>query len=427
MILTVTLNVALDVTYQVDALVPGAAHRVRTVVERPGGKGLNVARVLHALGEPVIATGLIGGAAGVRARDLLETKHAFVEIAGESRRTVVVSDGSDATGFWEPGPLVTAEEWAEFVARYRGLVAVARVVVLSGSLPRGVPVDAYAELVTIARERGVPTILDTSGEPLTRALAAGPDVIKPNAEELSEAIRGTALAAGAVTAQAGAETAAQAGAETAQVGAGGLPRHGAEAGAAAHGVSSPASNTARGNNPGTDGSGTGPADGAHAGVPATDGPGADGGARTTTTGPGPTAGNHAVHGDPDRDRPTQADGDGDRIATAGLAHIVECAEALRKAGARAVLASRGPDGMLAVTADGRWLAAPPAPVAGNPTGAGDSAVAAVARGLAYQKEWSSILTDAVALSASAVLAPEAGAFDSIAYRAFRRAVTPQEL
>ncbi|GIG58649.1 sugar kinase [Longispora fulva] len=341
MILTVTLNVALDVTYQVDALVPGAAHRVRTVVERPGGKGLNVARVLHALGEPVIATGLVGGAAGAKARDLLETRHAFVEIADESRRTVVVSDGSDATGFWEPGPLVTAEEWAEFVARYRGLVAVARVVVLSGSLPRGVPADAYAQLVTIAREREVPTVLDTSGEPLTLALAAGPDVIKPNAEELAEAMRG--------------------------------------------------------------------------GATPTDRPGADGGARTT------------AHPDPGAPTGGQPAYDGDRIATAGLAHIVECAEALRTAGARAVLASRGPDGMLAVTADGRWRAAPPAPVAGNPTGAGDSAVAAVARGLAYQKEWPWILADAVALSASAVLAPEAGAFDSIAYRGFRRAVTSQEL
>ncbi|MGY0232694.1 1-phosphofructokinase family hexose kinase [Longispora urticae] len=342
MILTVTLNVALDVTYQVDALVPGAAHRVRSVAERPGGKGLNVARVLHALGEPVIATGLIGGAAGARARDLLETKHAFVEIAGESRRTVVVTDGSDATGFWEPGPEVSADEWAEFVRRYTGLVAVARVVVLSGSLPRGVPVDAYAQLVATARERDVPTVLDTSGEPLLRALAAGPDVIKPNAEELAEAMH------------------------------------------AGRASESRNSNVRQG-----------------------------------TTDPGFTQTSGAA--------PAPAADAGYRIATAGLAHIIECAEALRTAGARTVLASRGPDGMLAVTADGCWHAAPPAPVAGNPTGAGDSAVAAVARGLAYRKDWPSILADAVALSAAAVLAPEAGAFDQIAYRRFCHAVTSQEL
>ncbi|MEV6523539.1 1-phosphofructokinase family hexose kinase [Longispora sp. NPDC051575] len=378
MILTVTLNVALDVTYQVDALVPGSAHRVRTVVERPGGKGLNVARVLHALGEPVIATGLIGGAAGTRARDLLETKHAFVEIAGESRRTVVVTDGSDATGFWEPGPEVSAEEWAEFVGRYTGLVAVARVVVLSGSLPRGVPVDAYAQLVGIARERDVPTVLDTSGEPLLRALAAGPDVIKPNAEELAEAMH-----AGRASESRNSNV---------------------RQGAADPGFPS-----------GTEPAAPGPrTDTTRADLAPTDRPGVDGGARTADSTERPTDGE------------TAADA-GYRIATAGLAHIIECAEALRTAGARTVLASRGPDGMLAVTADGRWHAAPPAPVAGNPTGAGDSAVAAVARGLAYRKEWPSILADAVALSAAAVLAPEAGAFDQIAYRRFCHAVTSQEL
>ncbi|WP_018351888.1 1-phosphofructokinase family hexose kinase [Longispora albida] len=295
MILTVTLNVALDVTYAVDALVPGEAHRVRSVTERPGGKGLNVARVLGILGEPVVATGFAGGAAGRRVQELLTVPHAFAEIGAESRRTVVVSDGASGTGFWEPGPVVTGAEWEGFVARYTGLVSAARVVVLSGSLPGGVPEDAYATLIRIAEEHGVPSILDSSRAALVKGLAAGPAVAKPNAEELAE-----------------------------------------------------------------------------------------------------------------------------------LAPGLGVVEAARAAGSGVVFASRGADGMLAVTGDRAWRAVPPS-LSGNPTGAGDAGVAAIARGLAYQEKWSLILQDAVALSAAAVLAPEAGAVALPDYERIRRAVTVEEL
>src|SRR5690349_8985145 len=117
MILTVTPNAALDVTYQVDSLTPYATHRVSQVAERAGGKGVNVARVLHSLGEPVLATGLAGGPTGVRLRELLAADtvaEAFLPVAGNARRTVVVADRADATGFWEPGPIVTAAEWSAF-------------------------------------------------------------------------------------------------------------------------------------------------------------------------------------------------------------------------------------------------------------------------------------------------------------------------
>ncbi|MEV6495492.1 PfkB family carbohydrate kinase, partial [Actinoplanes sp. NPDC051633] len=133
MILTVTLNPALDLTYEVDALVPHATHRVTAVTERPGGKGLNVAAVLHALGESVLTTGLLGGATGDKVADLLARDgipSSFRPIAADTRRTVAVADGSDATGFWEPGPAVTAGEWRDFVAHFRGLVPMASVAVL---------------------------------------------------------------------------------------------------------------------------------------------------------------------------------------------------------------------------------------------------------------------------------------------------------
>ena len=190
MILTVTLNPALDITYSVPALVPGAVHRVAEVSVRAGGKGLNVARVLRILDVPVRATGLLGGDNGAQITALLEADgvaSSFVPVADETRRTVVVSDGTEATGFWEPGPYVSAEEWRSFLGHYRDAVADATTVVLSGSLPRGLAVDAYAELIAIARQQGAEALLDTDGPALLAGLDAQPLLIKPNAAELAEA------------------------------------------------------------------------------------------------------------------------------------------------------------------------------------------------------------------------------------------------
>src|SRR2546423_5565743 len=114
MILTVTLNPALDLTYRVGELVRGSEHRVREVVQRPGGKGVNVARIAAAFGEPVVATGLAGGPTGEILRGALPgygVTDAFVAIEGETRRTVVVAAPTESTGLWEPGPRVTDAEW----------------------------------------------------------------------------------------------------------------------------------------------------------------------------------------------------------------------------------------------------------------------------------------------------------------------------
>jgi tagatose 6-phosphate kinase len=191
MILTVTLNAALDVTYAVDALVPHATHRVREVHARGGGKGVNVARVLAALGEDAVVTGLAGGATGLAIRAGLAAAglaDATVPIAGESRRTVTVVADGDATVFNEPGPHVTAAEWRAFTERFTALAADADAVALSGSLPRGLPADCYAGLVRIARAAGAWTLVDTGGEPLHAALAAEPDAVTPNAAELARAL-----------------------------------------------------------------------------------------------------------------------------------------------------------------------------------------------------------------------------------------------
>ncbi|WP_436531034.1 1-phosphofructokinase family hexose kinase [Actinoplanes sp. HUAS TT8] len=287
MIVTVTLNPALDLTYPVDALVPHHTHRVAAVSERAGGKGLNVARVLHALGEPVLATGLLGGPTGAIVAGLLDAEGvpaSFTRITGDTRRTVAVVDHEDATGFWEPGPIVAPADWSRFVDHFRGLIGRASVVTLCGSLPPGLPIDAYGVLTALAHDAGVPVLLDTSGPALRAGLAAGPAVTKPNTSELS------ALA-------------------------------------------------------------------------------------------------------PDW---TPADV---RALTSG-----------------SVVVTDGPAGLRAITPDAEFRCAPPVPVAGNPTGAGDACAAALARGLRDRVPWPPLLADAVALGAAAVASPVAGAFDPAVYR-----------
>lgn len=192
MIITVTLNAALDITHEVPRLTPDASHQVAGVHARAGGKGVNVARVLAALGRPTLVTGLVGGAVGRQIREDLHAsglRDELLSVAGESRRTftVVSAEAGDATVFNEPGPQVTAAEWDAFRVHYRRLVGRAEVVVLSGSLPPGLPADAYAPLVRDAARAGCRTVLDTAGEALLLGAAAGPDVVKPNAAELRTA------------------------------------------------------------------------------------------------------------------------------------------------------------------------------------------------------------------------------------------------
>ncbi|WP_262061385.1 1-phosphofructokinase family hexose kinase [Streptomyces sp. STR69] len=192
MILTVTLNTALDITYRVRELRPHGTHRVSEVTERPGGKGLNVARVLAALGHEVTVTGFTGGATGRVVQEQLAgtpgVLDALVPVSGATRRTTAIVDEltGDTTQLNEPGPTVTSAEWSAFQETYGDLLGGVSAVALCGSLPPGVPVGAYAGLVRTARAAGVPVLLDTSGEPLRRGVAARPDIVKPNADELAE-------------------------------------------------------------------------------------------------------------------------------------------------------------------------------------------------------------------------------------------------
>lgn len=201
MILTVTLNLGVDVTYHLERIHLGETSQVQSVTRRAGGKGVNVARTLHALGHEVVVTGLAGGATGAGARAELAAAGLHdrsVVVAGSSRTTLMIveADGA-ATGFSEPGPTITGSEWAELLTRVQDLLAEADALVLAGSLPPGLPVTAYAQLIARARERGVPVLLDTHGEPLCHGAAAGPAMVKINAAELAGVASGSDLASAA--------------------------------------------------------------------------------------------------------------------------------------------------------------------------------------------------------------------------------------
>jgi tagatose 6-phosphate kinase len=190
-ILAVCLNPALDITYRTDALRHGCSHPVSVIAERAGGKGINVARVLHQLQVSTMVTGLLGGARGAALEaelDAAGVRHAFSAVAGQSRRSVAVVDAVDATVFNEPGPAVSAAEWRHFVAGYQELLSTASAVTLSGSAPPGLGDGAYALLVKLARAAAVPVVLDTAGAALRQALLEGPTVVSPNRAEAAETL-----------------------------------------------------------------------------------------------------------------------------------------------------------------------------------------------------------------------------------------------
>jgi tagatose 6-phosphate kinase len=206
-ILVACLNPALDITHEVAAVDWAGINRPAAVHARPGGKGLNVARTLHALGADVLVTGLAGGITGAgvaAALGVLGVRAAFTPVAGETRRTFTIVDGQRRTAaFHEAGPAVSAAEFAAFQARYQAMLAGADAVVLSGSLPPGLPDGTWATLVEAAAAAGVPAVLDTHGEALRLGAAAGPAIVKPNLSEL-EALAGHPLSAGDLAAVAGA-------------------------------------------------------------------------------------------------------------------------------------------------------------------------------------------------------------------------------
>ncbi len=296
LILTVTPNPAYDVSYETPALEPGEVHRVSAVHRRPGGKGVNVAAVLAALGEPVVATGF-GTAEFAADVERLGVRASFTEALPHVRSTLAVFDGDRTTSLWEAGvrPTDPAAAEADLRQRVADLLPDAGCLVVSGSLPPGIGHRLPADLARLAHDLGVPCLVDGSGDALAAAAEVPGVVLCPNADELAELVTSTD-------------------------------------------------------------------------------------------------------------------------------DVVAAARSLVARGARAVFATRGADGIVVAAAGGCWLVPAVPGIVGNPTGAGDAAAAAIARGLAAGDAPARIAEDAVALAATAVASPVAGAVDPELFREHRARV-----
>ncbi|MEV0356618.1 PfkB family carbohydrate kinase [Nocardia sp. NPDC050697] len=284
-ILTVTMNPAYDTTYRVERLERGGAHRVSSVEQRIGGKGVTVTRVLNQLGRYAKATGFADHAFAAAAE--LELPNDFVLALPWVRRTLMIGESADgtATEFAEPGARVSNPHAADQLSvRIRGLLPGITGLVIAGTLPIGIEDTLPAELAAAAIDAGIPTVCDLSGEPL----------------RLAARIPGVVLC--------------------------GCPHD---------------------------------------------------------------------------------------LLSVGGDSLLPATEKLIAGGAAAVVAVRGPADLVARTPDGCWWARLPDPPAGNPTGAGDAATAAVIAALSHTPPpaWPTLLTDAVATSAAAVVVPAAGEID----------------
>ncbi len=193
MIITVTLNAAIDKSLSVPNFRLGRRHRTVEQRTMAGGKGVNIARALKTLGQPVIATGFAGGPTGTRIVDQLTAEsilNDFVRIREESRTNTAVYDptNGEQTEINERGPAISDSELELFYDKLLYLSRGADMVVIAGSLPRAVDVDVYATMVRELRKAGVLTIVDTDGEPLRQSVRAEPDVISPNMLEAEELV-----------------------------------------------------------------------------------------------------------------------------------------------------------------------------------------------------------------------------------------------
>jgi 1-phosphofructokinase/tagatose 6-phosphate kinase len=190
MILTVTLNAAIDRTVAVPSFRQGNRHRAVEASTVAGGKGVNVARALKLLDRPVIATGLAGGPTGARLMERLAEESIFTWIAGESRTNLAVIDptSGEQTEINERGPDVSGEELDRFLEKLLYLARGARICTIAGSLPPSVPPSFSARMVEELKALGVETIVDTEGEPLLASLRAEPVAVTPNVREAEGAV-----------------------------------------------------------------------------------------------------------------------------------------------------------------------------------------------------------------------------------------------
>lgn len=193
MIATVTMNASVDKAYVIDTLLVGEVTRVQKCTNTPGGKGLNVARVIKCCGEEVLATGLLGGHNGAYIKEMLDQEQIasdFLYTASESRCCInILEKDGTSTELLEPGESVSEKEVHEFVQKFEQMINRIDIVTISGSVPTGVNANIYSNLIKLIKEKGKKVILDTSGNLLKEGIHAGPTMIKPNKDEI-EALLG---------------------------------------------------------------------------------------------------------------------------------------------------------------------------------------------------------------------------------------------
>jgi 6-phosphofructokinase 2 len=191
MIATVTLNPSLDRTVTVEELVLDEANRWTSLRRDPGGKGINVSRVIHELGSKTVAYGFMGGIDGETLRHLLRHQGVpfdFTPITGEIRSNFIIDDLDTCrqTRIDAPGPQITRHELQKLVQKVRHISPKPDYLIFAGSVPPAVPVDIYRQLIESAKNNGIKTVLDSDNKWLQEGIKAKPNVIKPNVHEAEE-------------------------------------------------------------------------------------------------------------------------------------------------------------------------------------------------------------------------------------------------
>lgn len=188
MIITVTMNPAIDKTVEIEALQPGGLNRIQKVEYDAGGKGINVSKTIQKLGGESIATGFLGGNAGKTIENVLNKEgiqNDFIWVEGETRTNTKVFEKNGAlTELNEPGPDITKAQMEQLMDKLAGYAQEGTIFILAGSIPSKVSKDIYGKMIRMIHEKGGEVLLDADGELFKQALDAGPDMIKPNRAEL---------------------------------------------------------------------------------------------------------------------------------------------------------------------------------------------------------------------------------------------------
>ncbi len=190
MIITVTMNPAIDKTVEIEAFVHGGLNRITNITTDAGGKGINVSKTIKALGGDSLATGFLSGNNGKTIQNALEGQdilNHFVFTNGETRvNTKIIEASGTVTELNEKGPVTTENDVDMLLERIHPYLQEGTIIVLSGSIPTGVQKNIYKTITEYAHRKNAKVFVDADGELFSEAMKARPDIIKPNKEELEE-------------------------------------------------------------------------------------------------------------------------------------------------------------------------------------------------------------------------------------------------